>query len=99
MTYEDCAISHECTVHGTVTARAAEHAWMGQLILPDGRCISVSLPENDLAALRKTGPTEMTVTGRVFGDPSGDREVTSMEIDGRKVGLGLCGDFFLFVPD
>jgi hypothetical protein len=72
---------------------------MGQLDLPDGRCISVSLPERALTELRKTGPKATTVSGRVFGDPSVNREITSMEIEGRKIGLGLCGNFFVFVPD
>lgn len=99
MTYEDCASSRRCTVHGTVTARSAEHAWMGRLELPDGRCISVSLPVRDLNSLRQGGPREMTVSGHVYGDPSAGREVTSMEIEGRKIGLGLCGNFFVFVPD
>jgi hypothetical protein len=99
MTYEQCANSRRCTVHGIVTARPAEHAWMGELKLPDGRCISVSLPASKLDALRQSGPVEMTVRGQVYGDPSGDREVSSMEIAGREIGLGLCGNFFVFVPD
>lgn len=72
---------------------------MGELRLSDGRCISVSLPASKLESLRQSGPEEMTVSGRVYGDPSADREVTSMEIAGREIGLGLCGDFFVFVPD
>lgn len=99
MTYEQCANSRRCTVHGIVTARPAEHEWMGELKLADGRCISVSLPASKLESLRQSGPVEMTVRGQVYGDPSRDREVSSMEIAGRKIGLGLCGNFFVFVPD
>jgi hypothetical protein len=99
MTYEECAKARRCTVHGIVTARPAEHAWMGELKLADGRCISVSLPLSKLNSLRQSGPVEMTVSGRVYGDPSADREIASMEIAGRQIGLGLCGNFFVLVPD
>jgi len=98
MTYEECAKARHCTVHGVVTARPAEHAWMGELKLPDGRCISVSLPPSKMDSLRKSGPVEMTVSGVVYGDPSADREIASMEIAGRQIGLGLCGNFFVLVP-
>lgn len=99
MTYDECARATRCTLHGTVTARPAEHGWIGSLALADGRCVSISLPDTEMEALRQTGPSEMTVSGRVYGDPSTDREVASMEIDGRNIGLGLCGNFFVFVPD
>ncbi|MEP3052470.1 MAG: hypothetical protein ABJP48_06945 [Erythrobacter sp.] len=97
MTFEECAEAKFCTVSGNVTARAAEHAWMGELELPDGRCVSVSLPRAELADLRENGPRRMTVQGQVFGDPSGSIEFVTLEIEGRKIGLGLCGDFFVFV--
>jgi hypothetical protein len=36
----------------------------------------------------------MTVTGWVYGQP---RDDVVLEIQGRKIGLGECGDFFIFV--
>ena len=98
MTYELCATSQRCVVSGLVTATPAEHAWMGRLVLPDGRCVAISLPETDIASLRQQGPQLMTVSGRVYGDPSAETEVAYLEIEGRRVGLGLCGNFFVFVP-
>jgi len=41
----------------------------------------------------------MTGTGEVYSDPSRVTEVAYMEIEGRKIGLGLCGGFLVFVPD
>ena len=99
MTYEECAEASVCTVSGIVTARAADHTWMGQLALPDGRCVSISLPPREIANLRENGARRMTVTGQVFGDPSGSMEIAKLEVEGREIGLGLCGDFFVFVLD
>lgn len=72
---------------------------MGRLDLPDGRCISLSLPESEIASLRQNGPRLMAVSGRVYGDPSTDQEIGWLEIEGRRVGLGLCGKFFVFIRD
>lgn len=99
MTFEECSSAKICTVKGIASAKLAEHAWMARVEMPDGRCIGVSLPEAQLIQLRKHGPSEMSVTGRVYGDPSVDTEIASMKVEGRVVGLGLCGDFFVFVPD
>lgn len=70
-----------------------------QFDLPDGRCINVSLPPAKLERLRRTGPVEMTVTGEVYWEPSAPGEEFVLQIDGRTIGFGLCGDFFVFVPD
>ncbi len=99
MTYETCATSRTCVVHGVAAARLAEHESTAQFNLPDGRCINVSLPLERFERLRRAGPIEMTVTGEVYRDPSAAGEDTVVQIEGRTVGLGLCGDFFVFVPD
>ena len=72
---------------------------MAELTLPDGRCVRVSLPDAQIAALRAQGPRTMTVRGQVYGDPSRDEEVSSFAVAGRPVGLGTCGDFFVFVDE
>lgn len=99
MNYETCATSSSCVVHGIATARLAEHAPTAQFDLPDGRCINVSLPPGRLEALRRNGPTEMTVTGAVYREPSAAGEEVVLQIEGRTIGFGLCGAFFVFVPD
>jgi hypothetical protein len=99
MNYETCANSRTCVVRGIAAARLAEHASTAQFDLPDGRCINVSLPPAKLERLRRNGPIEMTVTGEVYGDPSAAGEEVVLQIEGRTIGFGLCGDFFVFVPD
>lgn len=98
MNYQSCAASRICTLSGTMTAEPAAHAVMGRLQLPEGRCVSVSLPREQIVELRRAGPKLMTVTGRVYGEPPEDQDAI-LEIQGRRIGLGLCDDFFVFVPD
>lgn len=101
--YDECAAAKECTVSGMATARPAEHGWMVQVDLPEGRCVSVSVPPRDLKRLRRSGPRPATFTGRVFPDPSAHfdpsgEEIVFLAVEGRRIGLGLCGDFYLYVP-
>lgn len=100
MDYETCAASSVCVLHGVATARLAEHAPTVQLDLSDGRCVNVSMPRDRLEQLRLSGPRELTVAGNVYQEPSTvDGEEAVLEINGRKIGFGLCGNFFVFVPD
>ncbi|HWL95566.1 MAG TPA: hypothetical protein VNT79_18755 [Phycisphaerae bacterium] len=100
MTYEGCAASRVCVVHGIATVRLAEHAPTAQLSLGNGRCVNVSLAPQRLEELRRRGPTEMTVTGTVYWEPSTTGgEETVLEINGRRIGYGLCGRFFVYVRD
>jgi len=85
-------------VRGIATARLGEHAPTVQLDLGNGRCINVSLPPRRWEELRQRGPTEMTVRGTVYREPAGGNgEETVLEINGRRIGYGLCGRFFVFV--
>ena len=96
MTFERCSRAELCTLRGQMTPVQAGQSWMGRLALPDGRCVSVSLPAQMLAELQQSGPTEVTVRGRVFRERA---DAQSMTVEGRTIGLGVCGDFFLFVYD
>ena len=98
MEYEECATSHVCTVRGIASYTLAEHAPMARLDIGGGRCINVSFPRLALERLRVDGPTETTVTGTVYSERallSGGDAV--LEISGRRIGLGTCGDFFVYV--
>ena len=97
MSYETCATARNCTIRGLMSAQSVGQALMGKLDLPDGRCVSVSLPGDFLARLEASGPVEVTVRGRVYDMPASD--VVSMTVEGRTIGLGSCGNFFLFVYD
>lgn len=93
-----CKAGPFCTITGLVTVQRAEGIWMGRLELPDSRCVSVSLPEEQVVKLRGAAPQRMTVRGRVYGEPT-SHDVVDLKIEGRDIGLGLCGDFLVFVDD
>ena len=100
MNYDECESSEVCVVRGLATARVGEHAPIVKLDLADGRCINVSLPRQRWDELRQNGPTETTVEGRVYLEPTGPNgEEEIIEINGRRIGYGLCGRFFVYVPD
>lgn len=98
MSYETCATSRVCIIRGMATAQIGEHAPTVQLALPEGRCINVSLPRERWEALRRSGPKEMTIVGSVYREPpTEDGEEGVLQINGRTIGFGLCGNFFVFV--
>ena len=96
MTYERCSTARLCTLRGMLTPRQVGLAWMGQLELPDGRCVSVSMPAQMMLELQQSGPVEVTVRGRRHEIPPGTQ---SMTVEGRPIGVGPCGAFLLFVLD
>ena len=96
MTLEACRAARLCTIRGRLSQQMAGQALMGQLDLDDGRCVSVSLPGEMLAHLENAGPTEVTVRGRVHEVAP---DTATMTVEGRTIGVGLCGDFVLFVYD
>jgi hypothetical protein len=96
MSYERCSTADLCTLRGRMTPVQMGQAWMGRVDLPDGRCISVSLPAQMLRELQQSGPVEVTVRGRRHRIPANTQV---MSVEGRTIGLGECGDFILFVYD
>jgi hypothetical protein len=97
MAQEQCERARFCTVQGVASAKRVERVWMAEVALNDGKCVRVSLPEVEIARLRGDGPKPMTLSGRVYGDPPRTDEVVTFEVNGRKIGLGTCGDFFVFI--
>jgi hypothetical protein len=96
MTYERCSTADLCTLRGRMTPVQVGQAWMGRVDLPDGRCVSVSLPAQMLSELQQSGQVEVTVRGRRHRIPANTQVMT---VEGRTIGLGECGDFVLFVYD
>ncbi len=72
------------------------HGFIGRLTLDEGGCVNVSLPVQASRALLNHAPTTMTVRGKVFPYVHDDN-LLELQINGRSVGYGLCGDFFVFV--
>jgi len=96
MTYERCSTADLCTLRGHLTAVQAGQAWMGKLDLPDGRCVSASLPAQMIHELQQSGGNDVTIRGRVHRIPANTQVMT---VEGRTIGLGDCGNFILFVYD
>ena len=96
MSYERCSTARLCTLRGMLTPRQAGLTWMGELALPDGRCVSVSMPAQMMLELQQSGPVEVTVRGRRHEIPQGTQAMT---VEGRTIGIGSCGEFLLFVLD
>jgi YD repeat-containing protein len=96
MSYDECATASNCRVEGVVSLREVDHVWMGHLALPDGKCVSLSLPAAEVARVRRSGPRSRVYAGRVYpAHPEGDVRLVS--VGGRRVGLSQCGDFYVFV--
>ena len=72
------------------------HAYIGILTLNDGRCINVSLPERQSQRLLNKPEQQTTIVGQVFSFPHDD-DALGVQINGRAIGYGLCGDKFVFV--
>jgi hypothetical protein len=68
---------------------------MGKLDM-DHECVSVSLPSKMIESAEKQGRHQATVQGTMFPVPT-DIEVATISVNGRTIGLGQCGNFYLFV--
>jgi hypothetical protein len=72
------------------------HAYIGKLVLSDGKCVDVSLPQSRVRKLLDQPPHKQTVNGRVFPYVhSGDFD--EIRVNGRLIGYGSCGDFYVYV--
>jgi hypothetical protein len=73
------------------------HAYIGELRLADGTCINVSLPERESAKLLGKPPVHRKIAGLVFPFPFSDETMLGWKVNGRKVGFGTCGKYYVFV--
>lgn len=67
--------------------------------MASGECVNVSIPDQEMLALPESGKSGVNLTGRVVLYPvfNIDGTVTNFALHGRKMGIGNCGDFFVFV--
>jgi hypothetical protein len=68
------------------------------LDLANGGCVNVSLPASEVRRFETHGPRHTTIEGRVFPARAG-ADVSSLTVNGRRVGWSQCGDFYVFVAD
>jgi len=94
----------ECTASGMLEMSSDGHGFIGRLTLGNGDCLNVSLSPRRSRALLGRPAQQVTVSGQVLPYPevsldSQDSEylVLSYSVNGRKVGQGRCGKYFLFV--
>ena len=97
MTLQDCRKAKKCVIRGTLSVVQLGEVMMGKLMLPEGECLSVSLPSSMVDSLVRSGPRQETVAGTIFPVPD-DIEVATIAVNGRQIGLGQCGNLYLYVP-
>lgn len=88
-----------CTVQGLVEPTPAHDSWMGIIRRADGSCTGISFPEETIVQLRRDGPRAMTVSGRVIGYPAETHRIGYLRVNGRTIGVGVCGDNFIYVRE
>jgi|LauGreDrversion4_2_1035121.scaffolds.fasta_scaffold01482_22 hypothetical protein len=98
MTVDECYSSDFCTFRGRPVAKYGEYGKVVEIFTSDGKCINASFPEKKWNALRKNPKNSMTIQGNVFTEPEAEGpESVIIEINGRRIGLGRCGNKFVFV--
>lgn len=97
LTYDECKEAQICTVRGDIKVVESDGVAMGELTLEGGKCITLSLSQNDIKYVRRIGSIDATVSGRVYSGHH-DPNYILLKIEGRKVGYPRCGDFYVFVP-
>ena len=91
----DCAVGEDCTVTGSLVMSSDGHGYIGRLTLPDGKCVNISLPDEESKRIMGAPPANASFTGRALPYVR-DSSLVPL-INGRRVGMGLCGDFYIFV--
>ena len=91
-----CDNEGNCIAYGMMTMSSDGHGFIGVLRLSDDECINVSIPDN----ISKTMLGKPPVFKRIYGTQlrfiipeSGE----FVRVGGRSVGIGLCGDRYIFV--
>ena len=101
MSKEECREADVCELVGHLARSSDGHAWIGRFTLASGECVNVSIPDQGMEALSESGEERVRLSGRVVLYPIFELEtdlvVTSFALSGRKIGIGNCGDFFVFV--
>lgn len=96
MSVESCRKAKQCVLWGVLRIVDVGDTKMGKLEIGHDQCVSVSLPSDMIESAEKQGPHETTLKGTILPVPT-DIEVATISVNGRKIGLGQCGSFYLFV--
>lgn len=96
MTYDQCKHSEYCSVAGIVSIKEVDHVKMARLELADGKCVNISLPRSHIKKLERSQEVYRGYYGQVFPG-SRDSTFVSLKVNGRKIGVSQCGNFYVFV--
>lgn len=99
MDVDQCKASDICSVSGRFEILNDGHAYIGKLDLPGGACVNVSVPVGRYRDYLYKGPkagNEIALSGRVLPYVYHDG-FTEIRVNGRGIGYGRCGDFYIFV--
>lgn len=96
MSVDACKKAKHCVLQGMLSVVEIGDIKMGKLELDHGECVSVSLPSKMIELAAKQGRHKATVEGTIFPVPT-DVEVATISVNGRTIGLGQCGNFYLFI--
>lgn len=92
-----CHVGLECRLTGRIDIDEVSHVRMGKMLFNNGSCINISMPKR-LIEYYMFNPAVVTIEGVLRPGVGGD-DVLFLIVGGRKVGLGGCGDVFLYVED
>lgn len=81
---------------GTLSLVFADGVEAGRLGQVGGQCLGVSLPIEDMANLRASGPQVVEIRGYLFEIPN-DVEVAAIRVNGRQLGFRQCNNTIIFV--
>ena len=96
MTLEQCQDSDICIIEGIISFHYVDHVKMGKLTLPDDRCVNVSFDEKMIEKIETKKDKKILVKGRSLPGFA-DETLASLKVNGRRIGLSQCGDFYVFV--
>lgn len=96
MTYDGCSRASFCTVRGTLTIELVDHVKMGRLQLGDASCVNISLSQHAIQQAERRPGRFQKLSGKVKHGQM-DENMTSVTVNGRRIGLSQCGDFYVFV--
>lgn len=97
----ECQHRDRCVVSGLMSIEEINHVHMGELVTGKGECINISLPKVAVKKYSKRDKSNVMVAGVLYRTPVMQEDGITLQykINGRRVGWGQCGDYYLFVDD
>lgn len=98
--FDACESLSDCEVRGVASAKAGEHGRVVEVRTASGKCINLSVPDESWNRLKEIQNRLVQAKGRVISIPTNEfGEDIILEIDGRRIGYGKCGNFIIYVSN